>query len=530
MTDEVSSNQVFLRKSSGLVKSAGPLDVFIYNFGLISVGIAITLAHFWVPPNYAGASLPLAEILAGLFMAFIAWTFWCWSVAIPRSGGIYAYISRGLSPALGFAVSFVDTFVWLFYNALAATFLITIGIGPALFAAGHFTGSRLLVEAAIALQAPGWKFAIGAAAIVAAGVLLAVGMRAFFVAQKVVLVLATVGTMAAVVILAGTSHEDFLSNFDAALAPFGISSASLRSSSPLTPWHFSWQATLLAAVWPVLSYVGSIFSVNIGGEVRNSARSQAVGMFGSILTAAAVMAMLSWLGDSVFGQEFQATLGTFALGDGGKALPLPPYYSLLAALASGNPILAVILCVGFLAWAFFWIPATIAYATRAVIAWSFDRVAPAALGYVHPTRHTPVIAIAAVVVINLLFLALFLFTPFFGTLVLVLAAMLAWIPTMLGALIFPYLRPELFARSGMGGSRLLGIPTIVIAGSFGLVAVLVLTVLLWNDEVAAGHSPQSLATIGVVFGVGFVWYLAARVVRRWQGLEIDRAFREIPIE
>jgi amino acid transporter len=304
----------------------------------------------------------------------------------------------------------------------------------------------------------------------------------------------------------------------------------LLSSTSTTPWRFSWQATLLAAVWPVLSYVGSIFSVNIGGEVRNSANSQAVGMFGSILVAAAVMAVLSLCGDHVFGQEFQAVLGTFAQGEGGKALPLPPYYSLLAALATGSPVLAVVLCIGFLAWAFFWIPATMVYATRAIIAWSFDRVAPAALGYVHPARHTPVTAITAVVVANLLFLMLFLFTPFFGTLVLVLAAMLAWIPTMLGAIIFPFHRPELFARCGMAHSRCLGISTMVVAGGLGLAAVLLLTVLLWNDNVAAGHSPQSLGTIGVVFGVGLLWYLVAREFRRRQGLELKRAFQEIPIE
>ncbi len=124
---------VFLRKSSGLVKSASAFDVFNYNFGLVSVGIAITLAHYWVPPNYPGASLPLAEIISAPFMGCIAWGFWCWSVAIPRSGGIYAFVSRGVSPGVGFAVSFVDTFTWLFYNALAATFLTTIGIAPGLF-------------------------------------------------------------------------------------------------------------------------------------------------------------------------------------------------------------------------------------------------------------------------------------------------------------------------------------------------------------------------------------------------------------
>jgi APA family basic amino acid/polyamine antiporter len=502
-------SDVFLRKSSGLVKSAGPLDVFIYNFSLISVGIAVTLAHFWVPANYPGASLPLAEVFAGLFMACIAFGFWCWSVAIPRSGGIYAYLSRSLSPGLGFAVSFVDTFVWLFYNALAATFLVTIGIGPALFVAGSLSGNRSLVDAAVALQNPVVQFVIGTAAICLAAGVLITGMRVFFKVQKVVLALAALGTVTAIISLATASHERFLANFDAALAPFGVSAAMIASTSPTT-WHFSWSATLLAAVWPVLSYVGSIFSVNIGGEVRNSARSQAIGMFGSICVAAAMMATLSVLGDQVFGREFQSSLTSFSLTRGPEALPVPPYYALLAGLATGSPALAAVICLGFFAWAFFWIPATIVYATRAVIAWSFDRIAPAALGFVHPTRHTPVTAIIAVAAANILMLALFLFTPFFGTLVLVLAAMLAWIPTMLGALLFPYRRPQMFARSEMAGRRLLGIP--------------------WNDAIAAGHSSKSLTTIGAVFAVGLLWYFFARMFRTRQGLAIDRAFAEIPIE
>ncbi|MCX6621210.1 MAG: hypothetical protein NTY38_09030, partial [Acidobacteria bacterium] len=124
-------HDLFLRKASGLVKSAGAWDVFTYNLGLASVGIAVTLAHFSVPANYPGANLPLAEFIAAVFMASMAFTFWCWSAVIPRSGGIYAFLSRGLNPAVGFAVSFVDSFTWLFYNALAATYITSIGIAPA---------------------------------------------------------------------------------------------------------------------------------------------------------------------------------------------------------------------------------------------------------------------------------------------------------------------------------------------------------------------------------------------------------------
>ena len=88
----------------------------------------------------------------------------------------------------------------------------------------------------------------------------------------------------------------------------------------------------------------------------------------------------------------------------------------------------------------------------------------------------------------------------------------------------------MFARSGMAGRRLLGLPMMAVAGGLGLSAVLVLTVLLWNDSVAAGHSAQSLGTIAAVFGVGIAWYFVVRSIRRRQGLSIERAFEEIPIE
>jgi amino acid transporter len=529
---EQAGEQVFLRKSSGLVKSAGPFDVFVYNFGLISVGIAVTLAHLNVPGNYAGASIPLAEVAAAVFMACVAWGFWCWSAVIPRSGGVYAFVTRGLSPWLGFSVSFVDTFTWLFYNALAATYLTTIGIAPAMFAVGTITASDSLVRAAVMVQAPLGQLLIGIAGILVAGLVLARGMRAFFLAQKITLTIACLGTIACIAVLAGADHSSFLHLFSSATARYHVQPLqALAAPAGLgSPWSFSARATLLAAVWPVLSFVGGIFSINIGGEARNAKRTQLIGMFGSIAVAAAGMVLLSYLGDKVFGYDFQGGLAAFTASDQAHAFPLSPSFSLLAALATRNALLALCLCLGFMAWAFFWIPATIVYATRAMIAWSFDRLAPAELGFVHPVRHTPVTAIVVAVVANAIFLGLFLYTPFFGGLVLVLAAMLAWIPTMLGAILFPYRRVEMFKRSAMAGRRLVGLPTMTVAGALALIAVCVLTALLWNDPIAAGHSPQSIGTIAVVFAIGAFWYVAARAVRRRQGLRLERAFAEIPIE
>jgi amino acid transporter len=524
------ARDLFLRKASGLVKSAGAWDVFTFNLGLASVGIAVTLAHFWVPANYAGANLPLAEFIAAVFMGSMALTFWCWSAVIPRSGGIYAFLSRGLNPAVGFGVSFVDSFTWLFYNALAATYVTSIGIAPALFSIGILTGNRTFVEWAFVTQRPLVQFAIGAVAILLAGLILARGMRIFFNVQKILFATALAGTAVTCAVLFSTSPQDYQALFERAFEPFAAGAMGTLRASPAASPAFSLKMTVMASVWPLLSFVGTIFSVNIGGEIRNVRRSQAYGMFGSLLVSTALMVALSSLGDRTFGHEFQAAVGRLPAAPADGSLPVAPYFSLLAALAAPHWSLALLICLGFAAWAFFWLPATLVYAARTLLAWSFDRVAPAPLGNVHERWHTPTTALAVVVAANLVFLALYLFTDFFASLVLVLAAMLAWIPTMYAAIVFPYRNRRLFESSAIANLRLAGVPLMSIAGVLGLISVLIVTVMLWNDSVAAGHSLKHLLTIAAVFAAGLLWYGWQRRLRRREGLDLASTFKEIPIE
>ncbi len=68
---------------------------------------------------------------------------------------------------------------------------------------------------------------------------------------------------------------------------------------------------------------------------------------------------------------------------------------MLAGILGGNAVLTIIICATFAVWVWFWVPGLCAYATRSMIAWSFDRVAPDRLGYVSQRFHTPVVAIWA---------------------------------------------------------------------------------------------------------------------------------------
>ncbi|MCX6620003.1 MAG: hypothetical protein NTY38_02765, partial [Acidobacteria bacterium] len=395
---------------------------------------------------------------------------------------------------------------------------------------GILTGNREIVEWAFVTQRPAVQFAIGAIAILLAGLILARGMRLFFNVQKVLFATALIGTAVTCAVLVSIPSHEYKAVFERAFEPFAAGAvSSLRQSSGESA-GFSFRMSMLASVWPLLSFVGTIFSVNIGGEIRNVRRSQAYGMFGSLLVSTALMVVLSLLGDQAFGREFQAALGRLPAAPAAGSLPIAPYFSLLAAVASRHWIFALLICLGFAAWAFFWLPATLVYAARTLLAWSFDRVAPAPLGNVHPRWHTPTTALAVVVGANLIFLALFLFTDFFASLVLVLAAMLAWIPTMYAAIIFPYRNRRLFESSAIANLRFAGLPLMSIAGVLGLISVLVVTVMLWNDSVAAGHSLRHLMTIGAVFGTGLLWYAWQRWLRRREGLDLSRTFKEIPIE
>jgi amino acid transporter len=95
---------VFSRKASGLVRVGNSLDVFIFNVGLVSVGIAIAYNQFYGPSLYPGAQPWISTLLAAFGMIFVAAAFYCWSVVFPRSGGVYVFLSRTINPGVAFTM------------------------------------------------------------------------------------------------------------------------------------------------------------------------------------------------------------------------------------------------------------------------------------------------------------------------------------------------------------------------------------------------------------------------------------------
>ena len=100
------ADRVFLRKASGLIKTASVSDVFIYDIGLVSIGLGLGFILFFGPAIYPGGNLFLATILAGIAMLCVGLGMITWTVTIPRSGGIYCFGTRSMWPPFAFMLSF----------------------------------------------------------------------------------------------------------------------------------------------------------------------------------------------------------------------------------------------------------------------------------------------------------------------------------------------------------------------------------------------------------------------------------------
>ena len=528
----VTGERVFLRRASGLIKTATGLDVFIFNVGLVSIGIGLGTIILYGPSVYPGGNLILGTIIASACMALIAAGMITWTVTIPRSGGIYAFGSRILPPALAFASSFTESICWLFLTGVAAYWIVTIGIVPMFTMGAVITDNNTLQSIADAIATDWATFLIGTLVLLIAGGILTSGMRRFFLSQKIVFTAAMIGSVLLIAVLLFGSRSDFIRNFNGYFGP-DVTYQKVISAAKEGGWQdpgFTWRNTLMGSNWVFLALIGAAFSIAIGGEIKSVTRSQAWGMLGAIALCAAVWLISIPLAYKTFGYDFLGSIGFNDL-EGLPGTPTTPWITLLAGILTESWLMTVLVSLGFIAWIWMWVPGMQAYGERAMIAWAFDRIAPAPLGKVSDRTRSPVVAIGAATVLTIIFLALFVFTTYFITLIIFIElALLAWSFVLAAGIVFPYRRPEMYEKSPIANKRLFGLPVMTVACAAGFVAAAFYFFVLFFDTFAAGHDPRRLTIMAVTFVGGLVLFWIARAVRASKGVNIDLAFKEIPIE
>jgi amino acid transporter len=538
VTDVGGDKRIFLRKASGLIRTAGLADTFIYNLGVVSIGLGVGSMLYYGPAFYPQGNLVWGCVIAGIAMALISFGFITWTVTLPRSGGIYVFASRILPPSLALTMSLVEITAWLFYCAIAAYWMVTLALAPMFAGLSLLTGNETYLAISKWMLQPWATFLIGAAVLIISQLVLSYGMRFYLTLNKWVFLIAMASTIFLIIVLAMSSREQFMANLNELVGPsLNVPDAynAIIASGKEKGWgeagFDTWQ-TILVSNWPFLPLIGAAFSIAIGGEIKSVGKSQSFGMLGAVLVATVAWIITVWLAYRVFGFEFLGTAVFNTLsGNGGLTTPTDPAIAMLTGILTKSPLITVLTSLGLALWMWMWIPAMHTFGVRAIVAWAFDRVAPAPLAKISETYHTPITAITVTTIVNLIFMALFVFTPWFSKVVILIeAALLAWSVVLAAGIFFPYLRPQLYEKSPLANHTVFGLPIMTVGCFLGFLAAQFYFWTLFSDPNAAGHDPTQVAIVAAVFIFGLGFYYVMKMIRKSQGIDVTLAFKEIPIE
>jgi amino acid transporter len=510
--------------------SAG--DALIGNVLILNLVIAsVTLLA--VPFTFPGASLPIGILLTFIPSALIAAVYVFYSVAMPRSGGDYVYISRTLHPALGFAANFSFVGWNAIWIGVYANWVATVGLSG-LFASLALTGGASFWSG-LATAVSGHWAAFIIATIVNIGIAAVVmsGLRPALRVMKVLFYVGTLGILVAIVVVATTSNSTFVAGVNHLTSYQGILDAAHKAGYASPASWTELGPTVLSVGLLSLSMMFVMFSAYTGGEVKNVARSMPISIYGSLLVGGVLFLIMGVIAVNTWGNEFMAAINTvFYSAPTSYTLAAPPNYNYLAAI--GNPNLLLIILVN-LGWVLIPIAAIIFNYipnSRCVFAWSFDRILPIKAAEVSDRFHSPVIATLIVAVAAE---ASIIGYTFFGTTQFLGGSVLGYIATFLttaiAAIVFPYLkRSKWMYEASPLKPRLAGVPVMTIIGVLTVAVFAVMIYGFLTNSLFAANVPQGLIFFGALWVVGFVIYFIAFAVRSSQGVPFGAAFAELPPE
>jgi amino acid transporter len=483
-------------------------------------------------------------------MAFtLLWVYSTFSAAMPRSGGDYVFVSRTLHPFLGWILGWSQgmwlIFFWIGFNAwFALTFAVPVALSTIGAATGQsgwtdLSNNLLTPFSLLGITTQWWVIFIGALINVGFAALLIFGAQSFWRWQKVFFLVAGGSVLLAALLLAFdgghiSSAWNSFAGQNKGLPYDQVIPTAVKNGYAL-PSGFSFTDTLLMLPWVFFVVGYAQGSAQIGGEVRRASRNQYLAMVGGVLVNGAVLAILVIVFTSAVGTNWIGSVGY--LGNNNASvlnLPggVPPSFNFIVSLLTGNLLVPILIGIGFVLWALLGTPLSELQATRYMLAWAVDRMIPSALGDVNDKHHTPVKAIIFCTITGTIALVALVAVPQASLLGALLAQIFAFILVSIAGIAFPYRLRQVWEKGG--AHRILGIPSVVLAGVGGVVVLVGLMLMfIFNTTVNSTFAVTRTLSLAFMIGVvvvGIIWYVGAFVLNRNQGVDVGLAYREIPPE
>jgi len=541
-TTDRTGSRLFVRNSTGLVRSASAVDATIFN-AVISAPIGSTLAWsiFFTLVAFPGADPVGVLILTAIINIPVLIMFALLGASMPRVGGDYVWVSRVLSPPLALISNLCMIMGGLLGAAYFAKFFSIFALGPALVAGGSLAHNHTLISWGSSFETNHTWIVIGALAMVVLQTYILIrGTKSTFRWQNGAFLIAMFGILVAFIVLAVSSRGGFDSNFNTLNKSFGggtvqnvIAAGGAANAAP----HLGNMSATLPTLFSIQGFMmWNFWSVYMSGELKSASnrRRQLSIMFGALAFDVVLLVIGALLLFHVAGYNFMYAVNVSP--NKAYGIPSGPFYPFLAALSVNVPVITVIILGCFLFWS---LPSMIANTfmpIRSFFAWSFDRLMPEKLADVNERTHSPVIAI---LVVNVIIAALTIWSvyPNVFQLVLgliVLAGCLGVVIVAAAAIALPLRRPDLY-RSSPANVKFLGIPVLFIVAPLSIAIFVALAVvstqypaLVMNGNTANfWWIPAWFAGLIVA---GALLYYIPRYIRARRGINVSFVYKELPPE
>jgi basic amino acid/polyamine antiporter, APA family len=541
-TVDRSESRLFVRNSTGLVRTASAVDATIFN-AVISAPIGSTLAWsiFFTLVAFPGAD-PVGVLVITLIINIpVLIMFALLGASMPRVGGDYVWVSRVLSPPLALISNLCMIMGGLLGAAYFAKFFSIFALGPALVAGGSLSHNHTLISWGSNFEAnKGWILAGALLMVLLQTYILIRGTKSTFRWQNGAFLIGMIGMIVAFIVLAVATRHGFDTHFNALNKSFGggtvakvLSAAgaahagpNLGNMSATLPTLFSIQGFMMWNFW----------SVYMSGELKSASnrRRQLSVMFGALIFDVALLILGAALLFKVAGYNFVYAVNFSP--NHAYAIPSGAFYQFLAAMSVNVPVLTVIILGCFLFWA---LPSMIANTfmpIRSFFAWSFDRLMPEKLADVNERTHSP---ITAIIVVNVIVAALTIWSVYSNVFqlvlgLIVLAGCLGVVIVSAAAIALPLRRPDLY-RASPANVKFLGVPVLWIVAvlSIGIFVALAVVSTQYPALVMNGH-PGNFWWIpawfaGLIVG-GALLYYVPKFIRARRGINVSFVYKELPPE
>ena len=542
MATAAAKPEVFTRKSSGLVRVMSPYSAFVYN--ILTMGLIFPWTYLWAPGALPGGRLVWGILLAMIFEIPIALTYVWLSTALPRSGGDYVFQSRVFGGGVGFSIVMSGFVIWILqWVALSGWLLSYLGFASLFLGLGGTMGNPSLTATGVWFTTP-WAIIIVSVLNALLAMLLLVSGFKNYVKFQYVMWYATLLSFGLMLYLFFTATpEVFAQKLDAFVVASGGApnfyetalAAAKAANIDLNP-PFSLLATVLVApiAWTSLQWAS--YSAQQNGEIKGarSFQNQLVIILGSLIATGVLLAVLAAAFEHAIGTEFLyvAGAGYWAGLEQGKFNGVFLWPNIVANALAGNPVIVVIIALGYILNAFQIVNNCYIGMTRVMVAMSLDRLLPEWVSRVSDRLHTPVNAHLAYFLASI---PVILVYNLWGqwtalTLGVTFACGYVFVITSLAGALMPYRAKALYDASPGAAYKVGNIPLVTIFGLIGAIVggVMVLMFMLYS---ALGLT--SVLAYQVVFGVlavSIIWYFVAKMIQRSRGINVDFAFKEIPPE